>query len=55
MVNILREDGSAGMTGSTLRIHKNGQATETVLDTEEKLREVLLEKFGIAVDFPLKI
>ncbi|SHH92436.1 N-hydroxyarylamine O-acetyltransferase [Sporobacter termitidis DSM 10068] len=55
MVNISREDGSAALTGNVLRIHKGGEVEETVLDTEEKLREALRAQFGIDVGFPLKI
>lgn len=55
MTNISRETGSAAITGNVLRIHKDGAVEETVLDTEEKLRQALNEHFGIIVDFPLKM
>jgi N-hydroxyarylamine O-acetyltransferase len=55
MLNITRDDGSAALNGNVLRVHKNGTAEETVLDTEEKLRSALAEHFGIRIDFPLRM
>ncbi|NLA87518.1 MAG: arylamine N-acetyltransferase [Clostridiales bacterium] len=55
MINISLENGSAAITGNILRIHKDSAVEETVLDTEEKLRQALREHFGIVVDFPLKM
>ncbi len=55
MINISRENGSAAITGNILRIHKDGAVEETVLDTEEKLRQTLKDIFGIIYDYPLKM
>jgi N-hydroxyarylamine O-acetyltransferase len=55
MTNISRENGSAAITGNVLRVHKDGAVEETVLDTEDKLRQALKEHFGIVADFPLKM
>ncbi len=55
MINISHENGSAAITGNILRIHKDGAVEETILDTEDKVRQALKEHFGIAVDFPLKM
>jgi N-hydroxyarylamine O-acetyltransferase len=55
MLNITRDDGSAAINGNVLRIHKNDAVAETVLDTEDKLREALSEQFGIDVGFPLRM
>jgi N-hydroxyarylamine O-acetyltransferase len=55
MLNITRENGSAAITGNVLRIHKDGDLEEILLDTEDKLRKALQEHFGIVVDFPLKM
>ena len=54
MINISLENGSVAITGNNLRIHRDGVVEETVLDTEDKLRQALKEHFGIIVDFPLK-
>jgi N-hydroxyarylamine O-acetyltransferase len=55
MVNISCENGSAAITANVLRIHKDDALEETVLDTEDKLRQALREHFGIVADFPLKM
>lgn len=54
MVNISRENGSAAINDNILRIHKDGQVEESLLDTPEKLKQALEANFGIVVDFPLK-
>ena len=54
MSNISREDGSVAINNNILRIHKNGQVDEIVLDSEDKVRKALREHFGIDVSFPLK-
>lgn len=55
MINIAREGGSAAINNNVLRLHQGGQVEETLLDTEDKLREALLNYFGLAVSFPLKL
>jgi N-hydroxyarylamine O-acetyltransferase len=55
MINISCAGGSASINTNILRIHKDGLVEETVLDTEDKIREALLNHFGIDVDFPLKL
>lgn len=55
MINISREGGSASINNNILRIHTDGLVEETVLDTEDKIREALLNHFGIDVSFPLKL
>lgn len=47
-------DGSAAINNNVLRINKDGQVEETLLDTENKLREALHEHFSINISFPLK-
>jgi N-hydroxyarylamine O-acetyltransferase len=54
MLNLSTADGAISLNDRTLRIHKNGEVTETVLDTEDKLRQAIKEHYGITVDFPLK-
>jgi N-hydroxyarylamine O-acetyltransferase len=54
MINITRDDGSTSINGNMLRVHKDGAVTDTVLDTEDKLRQALSEHFGINAEFPLK-
>ena len=53
-VTIAREGGSAALNNNVLRLHQGGQAEETLLGTEDKLREALLKYFGLTVSFPLK-
>ena len=55
MVNIATETGSSSISGGILRVHKDGEVCETPLDTEDKLRQALRDRFGIAVDFQLKV
>ena len=55
MVNLLQETGIASISNNILRIHKDGQVEETILDSEEKLRKTLRENFGLEVGFPLKV
>jgi N-hydroxyarylamine O-acetyltransferase len=55
MLNISRPDGSVALNNNILRVHKNGQVSESTLDTEGKLRTALREHFGLDVGFPLKV
>jgi N-hydroxyarylamine O-acetyltransferase len=55
MLNISLENGSAAINGNMLKIHKDGNAEEVLLDTPEKMKRALKEYFGITVDFELKI
>ena len=55
MVNIATEDGAVSMTGNVMRVHKNGEVTETAFTTQEELRRALRDYYGIEVDFELKV
>lgn len=46
-LNILRPEGSISMSFDTLRIHNNGELTETVLTTPEKRKAAYVKYFGI--------
>lgn len=55
MVNIATEDGAVSMTGNVMRVHKNGEVTETAFTTQEELRRALRDYYCIEVDFELKV
>jgi len=54
MLNLGTEDGAISLTGSVLKIHKNGEVTEVVLRSEEEIKTAMREYFGVVVDFALK-
>ena len=41
------ENGRCTLDGNTLRLHENGTVEEHMIEGEEQLRKVLLERFGI--------
>lgn len=47
------ENGRWSLDGNVLRLHENGNVKEERLETEEHLRKVLLERFGIMYPGPL--
>lgn len=54
MVSIKRPDGHASLTWEVLKVVKNGAVRETSVETEEALRRVLEEEFGICYHGPLQ-
>jgi hypothetical protein len=38
-----------------MRVHKNGEVTETAFTTQEELRRALRDYYCIEVDFELKV
>ena len=54
LLNLVRETGSATLSGNVLKIHDDGNTSEKTLADEQELRAAMKEHFGLAVDFPLK-
>ena len=49
------ENGRCTLDGNVLRVHENGIVQETEITSEAQLRRILLERFGIAYDAPLRM
>lgn len=49
------ENGRWSLDGNILRLHENGTVTEEEITTEEQLRKVLSERFGIVHPDPLHL
>jgi N-hydroxyarylamine O-acetyltransferase len=54
MLNRSTENGAVSLNDNMLRIHKDGQVEEILLDTPEKLKQAIENYYGIVVGFPLK-